>query len=411
MKKYHMIRQTFSLGIIFLSIGTGLYPSLAQDAGQPLSSTSRGEWLYVGGSGPGNYTTIQEAINASFENDTVFVYDDSSPYNERIIIDKSIRLLGENKNTTIIVGVIGGDVVSVQADWVTISEFSIQYQCTYPSSDIAIQANHTCISQMILTATSNWFGISLCSSCDTRIYDNHISNKFVGISLRACSNNNTITKNTLTQNEYGVEIELSCCNRIYYNNFKDNTVNAADNGNNTWNAKYPSAGNYWDVYNGTDEHWGQNQEKDSPDGVGDTPLPIAGGENQDRYPLMQPYTTTQLCFDSLIGGFGMSGKITNVGTTTAFRVCWQVLSLGGFILFGRNTSHMIQKPLIPNEEALVNVFMLGLGKAVLTIRIWADNTPLYTGRYNVTILLCFIRIQKGGRELYQGRTIHDDPLL
>ncbi|MCK4416367.1 MAG: hypothetical protein KAU84_04365, partial [Thermoplasmatales archaeon] len=36
-----------------------------------------GNILYVGGSGPGNYTKIQDAINAAWYGDTVFVYDDS----------------------------------------------------------------------------------------------------------------------------------------------------------------------------------------------------------------------------------------------------------------------------------------------------------------------------------------------
>jgi|GEM_PF-4332003 len=411
MEKYRFIPKAFSCGIILLFVGTCIIPSMAEDVEKSSLPPSRGNWLYVGGSGPGNYTTIQEAINASFDNDTVFVYDDSSPYNERIVVNKSICLLGENKNTTIIVGIIGGDVVSIHADGATLSEFSIQYHCTYPSSDIMVQANHTCISQMILTSTSNWFGISLRSSCDARIYDNHISNKFVGISLYACSNTNTITGNTITQNEYGVEIESSSGNRLYYNNFRDNTVNAADSGSNTWNAEYPSAGNYWDVYGGTDERWGQNQEKEGSDGVGDTPMPIQHAENQDQYPLMQPYTTTQLSVGSFIGGLGVSGTIKNVGNTTAFRVCWEVSFSGGVILLGRDTFQIIQKPLIPNEEAKVNVFVVGLGKAVLSIRTWADNTPLSTGSYGATILLFFIRIQNGGTEQYQGRTLHDDPLL
>ena len=57
--------------------------------------------LYVGGSGPGNYSTIQSAINDAVDDDTVFVYDDSSPYNENVVVDKSIELTGEDKNTTI----------------------------------------------------------------------------------------------------------------------------------------------------------------------------------------------------------------------------------------------------------------------------------------------------------------------
>ena len=49
-----------------------------------------GNTLYVGGSGPGNYTRIQDAIDNASDGDTVFVYDDSSPYFE-IISDKIIE--------------------------------------------------------------------------------------------------------------------------------------------------------------------------------------------------------------------------------------------------------------------------------------------------------------------------------
>jgi len=85
-------------------VGTCIIPTTAQTT-EKTQSTSRGNWLYVGGSGPGNYTRIQDAIdNASDWGDTVFVYDDSSPYYEFLIINKSISLIGENKDTTIIKG-------------------------------------------------------------------------------------------------------------------------------------------------------------------------------------------------------------------------------------------------------------------------------------------------------------------
>ena len=48
--------------------------------------TSVATILYVGGNGPNNYTTIQQAITNATNGDTVFVYDDSSPYFEHIII-------------------------------------------------------------------------------------------------------------------------------------------------------------------------------------------------------------------------------------------------------------------------------------------------------------------------------------
>lgn len=46
-----------------------------------------GNKLYVGGTA-NNYTRIQDAINAANDGDTIFVYDDSSPYYENLIINK-----------------------------------------------------------------------------------------------------------------------------------------------------------------------------------------------------------------------------------------------------------------------------------------------------------------------------------
>ena len=63
-----------------------------------LKSLVNGNTLFVGGTGPNNYTKIQDAIDNASDGDTVFVYDDSSPYFESIIINKKISLIGKDKN-------------------------------------------------------------------------------------------------------------------------------------------------------------------------------------------------------------------------------------------------------------------------------------------------------------------------
>ena len=85
-----------AVGIILLFIGTAIIPSSGQKMEKLSLPTSRGNILYVGGSGPGNYSKIQDAIDNASDGDTVFVFNDSSPYNENIIVNKQISLIGED---------------------------------------------------------------------------------------------------------------------------------------------------------------------------------------------------------------------------------------------------------------------------------------------------------------------------
>jgi pectin methylesterase-like acyl-CoA thioesterase len=56
-------------------------------------------WI-VDDDGPADFHSIQEAINAANDGDTVFVRNGT--YYENITINKSISLVGEDKNITII---------------------------------------------------------------------------------------------------------------------------------------------------------------------------------------------------------------------------------------------------------------------------------------------------------------------
>jgi hypothetical protein len=56
---------------------------------------------------------------------------------------------------------------------------------------------------------------------------------------------------------------------------------------NRWDNGYPSGGNYWDTYEGTDNYTGSGQNETVSDGIGDIPHQITPA-NVDRYPLMQP---------------------------------------------------------------------------------------------------------------------------
>ncbi len=197
--------------------------------------TSTGPWLYVGGSGPGNYTKIQDAIDNASIGDTVFVYDDSSPYVENILVDVPLSLIGEEKNTTVIDGDANDSVqnfsdyfgVYITADNVVVQGFTVQ-NCNL--SGIEISSNHTVISDTILINNRN-YGIVLSSgdisqpskmSGDNTITNNLITNNLGGIIVSG--QNNIIKGNVISENDIGITVMLSIHNNISYNTISRDTT-------------------------------------------------------------------------------------------------------------------------------------------------------------------------------------------
>lgn len=117
-----MIRKCLTIGIIFLFVGICIIPAIAQDAEKTVSAL-RDDWLYVGGSGPGNYSTIQAAMENASNGDTIFVYP--GIYGT-LTIRKSLHFIGFDKFTTILNGTGRYDVVAVEANDVTLSGFTVQ---------------------------------------------------------------------------------------------------------------------------------------------------------------------------------------------------------------------------------------------------------------------------------------------
>ena len=73
---------------------------------------------------PDDYSSINEAINHSLSGDTIFVKAGS--YNENIVVNKdNLRLVGENKETTIIYGSGTGNVVYMDANNTEVSGFTV----------------------------------------------------------------------------------------------------------------------------------------------------------------------------------------------------------------------------------------------------------------------------------------------
>jgi parallel beta-helix repeat protein len=233
-----MKRKLLAVGIILLFVGTCIIPAIAQDTEKPLP-TSRGNWLYVGGSGPGNYTKIQDAINHASDGDTVFIYDDSSPYNENISIRKSITLMGEDKNTTIIewISLLLYGIINIIHNDVTVSGFTIQQtDFKHQGSGIVIQGNDCTIEGNIIQNNHDGIttrdGVRNHRICNNIIQNNSASGIYgmggkTGIYYSGLKNT-TISGNYIAENDVGIFLSYACSNKILYNLITDNHGSGID---------------------------------------------------------------------------------------------------------------------------------------------------------------------------------------
>ena len=196
---------------------------------------------------PDDYPTIQAAIDAASSGYKITV--SSGTYFEHLVIDKPLKLIGEDKNTTIIngsiiTGSISGHCVNITTDNVEISGFTIKkgLRGVYLES-----SNGSIIDNNIIS--DHCVGISLSDSNNNLITQNSLYNNgcyISGIQLYS-SHNNVIRDNDLVENGGGVSLYDSNNNLIYHNNFVDNIKRQAfeDKGTNSWDNGPVEGGNYW----------------------------------------------------------------------------------------------------------------------------------------------------------------------
>jgi parallel beta-helix repeat protein len=113
------------------------------------------------------YQKIQEGVNAAIDGDTVYVFAGS--YYDNVVVNKTINLIGEKKDFTIIFG-IGGDVVKITKDWVNFTGFTISRPIT--NVGLRVESNYNTISGN--TVEINGIGILLHNSIGNNITDNEM---------------------------------------------------------------------------------------------------------------------------------------------------------------------------------------------------------------------------------------------
>jgi parallel beta-helix repeat protein len=237
--------------------------------------------LYIGGIGQNNYTRIQDAVDNASNGDTVFVYNGT--YAENVVVNKSIHLIGEDKNK-VYLEAGNKDGIKVIANNVEITGFTIDSEPadSYDDSAIDLSSSYNFVHHNNIIK-SEWYGIFVFNSSYNFIENNSIIDNDIGIWLCKASGN-VIRYNNINHSNYcGLWLyPFSYSNYIYCNNFigsKKNCLNQDRICRNTW------YGNYWDDWIGLKF---RRLADLNQDGIGNTPYRISR-LNLDQHPAMNPY--------------------------------------------------------------------------------------------------------------------------
>jgi parallel beta-helix repeat protein len=368
---------------------------------------------------------ITSALEHASANDTIYVYNGT--YSERVIVDKSISLIGEGeKAKTTIISDSNNSTVYVSANNVTISGFEIVTDLPGLGWGIIFDnSSHSTISGNVVDV---WmYAILVEGGSRNKILDNRVVRSCLEAGLKLLnSGNNIVTGNNLTNCHYAFIMEGSNHNYVAFNNlsahmgcsviiWKSNNNSIVGNDirydmattvgqhisftesndnllyrnnflsyeghigvwldevsvNNIWDDGYPSGGNYWSNYAGVDLYTGPYQNETGSDNIGDTPYVISVN-NEDNYPLMIPYP----CIHSVAVKDVRPSK-TVIGQNFTTRIPVDIANEGHFIE-NLNMTIYANTTII---NTLTNITLASTNSATITFT-W-NTTGFVKGNYTI----------------------------
>ncbi len=197
------------------------------------NSNAAGREIYVDdsfsyprdGSAEHPYQTITEAINLANDGDTVYVF--GGTYNESLVINKRISLIGgiDDQPSFISRGIELKYLIEITTDFVTVENFVIRDPGRFISSQygalIHVTSNNVVLQKNNISQCDLW-GIYLDSSDDNMISGNLI-NDTKGVFVSSSNNNVFSSNNISNSSDAGMNLRSSIRNIFYDNNLTLNT--------------------------------------------------------------------------------------------------------------------------------------------------------------------------------------------
>jgi peptide/nickel transport system substrate-binding protein len=339
---------------------------------------------------PMDYGTIQEAINAAEPGATIWVAP--GIYNEAIIINKTITLIGKIGSEPIFNGGGTGIAITIvpSGSGSTVAGFVI----TSWDQGLLVKGASNCkiYDNIMSVLTQNGITLQGSSCSGNAVYCNIFEKDAIAINVTSSASGNVIRNNIISLSGVGLELESSgnqvCANAImenvfamslqssnnnliFHNNFvnNDNPLSIAMSTGNVWDDGYSSGGNYWACHVSIDNFGGPFQNETGADGIVDVPFAIAP-DNVDRYPLLEPFNLHN------IGTTRFLLSKTVIGKPCSAKLNLTVQNLGMF------NEQFTLTVLVDTTLLMQQTISLSLRQSDTVIVIW-DTTGVAKGNYTL----------------------------
>jgi parallel beta-helix repeat protein len=270
----------------------------------------------------GAYTSIQAAIDAAKDGDTIFI--SPGTYIENIKIDKEVRLWSDSRNpdnTIIRAANPAESTVEISSTRASFSGFGIEGS---EKTGIYLDGAKSCfINNNRVNGTE--YGIFLADSRNNTVSSNILTLNKKGLRLED-SDSNIIQDNIIAYNyNSGISLEESRRNIIYDNYFKnsENIEEKAVNSENIWQSPLVTrqnivkgpyvAGNFWADPEG--KGFSETCTDGNSNGICDSSFDIAGG-GTDKSPLFPKFPNSVKILESKLNSSASAYEQSMAGNKT-----------------------------------------------------------------------------------------------